>query len=216
MMTQSQTPTLDDVLNEFMAEQSRPQADALEVLAKRYPQFQRELIDFAAAWAEQLTLPAETELSPEQEKLLVDRAMSHMVNVTFNREEKAQEPVKKAAPLQNLTGEAKKSGYELQEFAKACGLDLALVTKLNNRLISLNTIPPRLISHIGRLLSRSIEEISYYLSMSPADLATKSFLARKKPQRPKQQSFAEAIRGSSLSDAEKTRWLDEAAGLEER
>lgn len=213
MMTHTNAPTLNDVLNEFMAEHSAPQADSLATFVKRYPQYRRELIDFAAVWAEQLILPTEPELSPDQEKLLIDRTMSHVENVLFNRDEPTQEAEKTTTPLKNLAGEARKLGYKPREFAKVCGLDLALMTKLSNRLIILSTIPSSLISHIGRLLSRSFEEVSDYLDMPTADLASKSFLSRKKPQSQKQQSFADAIQGSSLSDAEKARWLDEAAKL---
>ena len=212
-MTHIQSPTLDDVLNEFMAEQTSPQANILNTFVERYPQYRRELINFSAAWAEQLILPAEKELTEEQEKLLVDRAMSHVANVLFSNDEQSHELEKKTAPLKSLTGEAKKLGYKPQEFAIACGLDLALLTKLSNRFIILNTIPLSLINLIGRLLGRSLEEISNYLAIPPGDLANKAFLSRGKPQSPKQQTFDDAIHGSSLSDAEKERWLDEAKKL---
>lgn len=214
MMTQKQNPTLDDVLNEFVAAYERPTAEALENWALRYPQFRKELVDFAAAWAEQLVLPPAPELSAEQEKLLADRAMSHVQNVVFKRAQRETTQAEHRA-IASLIGEAKHAGMSGQEFAKACGLDLALITKLNNRQIKPRSIPVRLVTHIARLLERTVEAVSEYLALPPQALAGRAFLARGKPQSSGQQSFADAVRTSSLSDAEKARWLDEAAGLDE-
>lgn len=213
-MTQKQNLTLDDILNEFVAAYEQPTAEALESWAARYPQFRKELVDFAAAWAEQLVLPPAPELSAEQEKLLVDRAMSHVQNVVFKRAQSESTQAEHRA-IASLTGEAKRAGMSGQEFAKACGLDLALVTKLNNRQIKARSIPARLVSHIARLLERTVESVSEYLALPPQALAGRAFLARGKPQSSGQQSFADAVRASSLSDAEKARWLDETAGLDE-
>lgn len=209
-------PTLDDVLNEFVVEYEQPTAEALKTWIGRYPQFRSELIEFAAAWAEEIILPSAPEMTTEEEERLVDRAMSHALNVSFSRDEqaRAQESSKSESGIKSLTGEARSAGLNVSEFAKACGLDLALVTKLNNRQIIPNTIPSRLISEIARLLEKTIEAIKEYLGRPPNALAGTSFLARGKPQGAEQQSFADAVRASSLSDAEKARWLDEAPGRE--
>lgn len=214
MMTPNEKPTLDDVLNEFVAAYEEPTAEALENWAARYPQFRNELIDFAASWAAQLVLPLAPELNAEAEKLLVDRAMSHVQNVTFRRDQSAADRTENRS-INSLTGEAKRAGMNGQGFSKACWLDIALVTKLNNRQIKPLSIPARLVGHIARLLNTSVEAVSEYLARPPQALTGRAYLARGKPQSTAQQSFADAVRGSSLSDAEKTRWLDEAAGLDE-
>jgi hypothetical protein len=214
MMTQNREPTLDDVLNEFVAAYEKPTREALEQWAARYPQFRSELIDFAASWVEQLVLPPTPAPSAEEEKLLIDRAMSHVQNVVFKRDQSAPEQIESRS-INSLTGEAIRAGMNAQEFAKACDLDLALVTKLNNQQIRPLSIPARLVSQIARLLSASVDAVSEYLAGPPQALAQRSFLARGKPQSVEQQSFADAVRASSLSEMEKARWLDEAAGLDE-
>lgn len=215
MMMLNEKMTLDDVLNEFIAEHEKPTAEALEALAKRYPRYRDALIDFAAVWAEQLVLPAAEELSPEQEKALVDRAMSHAANVTYNRDQDAQGRAGGAQTISSLTGEAKRMGYSVREFAKACGLDLALITKLNNRQIRPDTVPSRLISHMARLIERTTAAVREYLALPPGRATARAYLSRQKPESSGQQSFAEAVKDSSLSDAEKARWLDESKGLGE-
>jgi len=217
MMTRNENlPTLDDVLNEFVAGHERPTAEALEAWVRRYPQFRNELIDFAAAWAEQILLPAAPELTTDEEERIVDRAMSHALNVSFSRDEQAQSHQTNGKAIKSLTAEAKKAGLSAPEFAKACGLDLVLITKLNNRQIRPSTIPPRLISHVARLLGRTIEAVMEYLGRAPQPLAGRSFLALEKPKGAEQENFADAVRASSLGEAEKARWLGEADEREER
>lgn len=212
MITPEEKATLNDVLNEFVAKYEQPTADALESWAKRYPQYRNELIDFVAAWAEQLTLPQAPKLNAEQEKILVDRAMSHVANVTFKRDEGTQKGMDSVKPINSLVGEAKKMGYSPLEFAKACGLDLALISKLNNRLIHPDSIPPQLVRHMARLIKRMVVAIEKYLALPPNVSVARAFLSRKKPESTGQQSFADAVRDSSLPDVEKARWLDESKG----
>lgn len=215
MMENKEKMTLDDVLTEFVADNDRPTAESLEKWAGRYPQFRRELVDFAAVWAEQLVLPPAPELTAEEEKALVDRTMSHVLNVAFTRDEQAQGRAKSDAPIDSLTGEAKNAGMNAQELANACDLDLVLISKLNNRQIRPLTIPARLVSHIARRLQKPVEAVADYLALPPQAITGRAFLAQGKPQSAGQQSFVDAVQASSLSDAEKAHWLDEAPGRQE-
>ena len=200
--------TLDDVFNTFVAENDRPTAENLQEWVKRYPQYRRELVDFAAAWAEQLVLPPAPELGPEAEKALIDRAMSHVLNVAYNRDLQEQQRAENDDPIHSLTGEAQRAGINAQELAESCGLDVVSISKLNDRQIKPETIPARLVSLLGKLLQKSTEAIRVYFAEPPQAVAGKAFLALKKPRSAEQQSFADAVRMSSLSEAEKARWLD--------
>jgi hypothetical protein len=215
MIRNENTPTLDDVLNEFVAEYERPTSEALEMWVGRYPQFRRELIDFAAAWAEQIALPETPELTAEEEERIVDRVMSHALNVSFGRDGKTQTRQPGENAISSLTGEAKNAGMSVADLAKGCGLDLVLVTKLNNRQILPETIPSRLVSYIARLVGRTAESVMEYLGGPPQLLSGVSFMAKKKPRSFERESFAEAVRASSLREAEKARWLDNATEQEE-
>ena len=206
--------TLDDVFNTFVAENDRPTAENLQKWVKHYPQYRRELVDFAAAWAEQLVLPPAPELEPEVEKALIDRAMSHILNVAYDRDVQEQQRTKNGDPVHSLTGEAQRAGMNAQEFARACDLDLVLISKLNNRQIKPETIPARLVSLLGKLLRKSTTAIKVYFAKPPQAATGKVFLARKKPRSAEQQSFVDAVRTSSLSEEEKTRWLNEVTGEE--
>lgn len=214
MIRNEKAPTLDDVLNEFVAEYERPTSEALEMWVGRYPQFRRELIDFVEAWAEQTVLPEASALTADEEERIVDRAMSHALNVSFKRDAESHPRQSCEKAIASLTGEAKNAGMNVAEFAKGCGLDLALVAKLNSRQILPETIPARLVSHIARLVGRTAEGVRAYLKGPPQFLSGLSFKSKTKPRRFERESFADAVRASSLSKAEKVRWLDEAAGHE--
>ena len=200
--------TLDDVFNTFVAENDRPTAENLQEWVNRYPQYRRELVDFATAWAEQLLLPPAPELGPEAEKALVDRAMSHVLNVAYSRDLQEQQRAEKDDPIHSLTGEAKRAGMNAQKLAESCGLDVMLISKLNDRQIKSETIPAQLVSLLGKRIRKSTVAIRVYFSKPQQAVTGKAFLARGKPRITEQQSFTDAVRMSSLSEAEKARWLD--------
>src|SRR5258706_6696780 len=89
MNARKKNPAVDDVLNEFVAACERPTAKAVEAWVKLYPEFRRELVEFAATWAEQLVLAPAPELNAEQERNAINRAMSHMLNAAFDRDRRA-------------------------------------------------------------------------------------------------------------------------------
>lgn len=216
MTIREATPSLDDVLNELVAEHDHPTREVLRAWIGRYPQYGRELVDFAAAWADQRALPPAAELSGEEEKSVVNRAMSEVQNLLHARDARADGAARGAddAPLAGLVAEARKVGFSPRELAQACRLDLALVTKLNARQILPRSIPMSLIQRLAQLLRHSADRITAYLFEPPQMVAGMAFLARGKPQAAEQQSFAEAVKSSSLSAEEKSRWLAEAAGLD--
>ena len=212
MMETKSKITLDDVLNKFVAENDEPTAGNLRKWVKEYPQYRRELVGFAAAWAKQLLLPPEPEMEPETEKTLINRAMSYVHNVAYEQDAQAQGLVGSGEALHSLTAEAMRAGIKPQELANAVGLDLALISKLNNRQIT--EVPALLISLFGQLLQKPTAVIKAYFAEPPRGAAEMAFLAHGKPANPAQQSFAEAVRASSLSVEEKARWLRETSDAE--
>ena len=201
--------TLDDALNTFVAENERPTRENLQEWVKRYPQFRRDLVEFAAVWSEQFLLPRGPEIGPAAEKVLIDRAMSHVLNVAYNREMQAQEHAANDKPVVNLIGEAQRAEMNAQQFAEACDLDLALMSKLNNRQFEPESIPQKLIRRVGELLQKPSAVIAAYLSKPPQAVTGKTFLSRGKPESALRQHFVDAVRESSLPDKTKAHWLTE-------
>ena len=208
MKTRTQ-PTLDDALNTFVQQNDRPTAENVQEWVNRYPQFRQDLVEFAAVWAEQLVLPPAEEIGAEAEKLLVDRAMSHVLNVAYSRDVQTRDEAASDDPVDSLTQDAQRAGFSPLQLGKACGLDIGLLSKLNNRQILPATIPAKLIRLLADHLHKTIAAIKAYFAKPPVAATGKAFLARGKPTYTGQQRFADAVRLSSLSDEEKTRWLNE-------
>ena len=204
--------TLDDVFTAFVAENDEPTAANLQEWVERYPQYRRELVDFAAAWAEQLLLPPAPEMELETEKVLIDRAMSYVLTVAYERDTQTQSLAESGKAVHSLTEEARRAGIKPQQLANALVLDLPLISKLNNRQIT--EIPALLISHLGQLLQKPAAVIEAYFAQPPQVAVDAAFLAHGKPASPARQTFADAVRASSLSVEEKARWLGETPNAE--
>ena len=133
------------------------------------------------------------------------------LNVAYSRDVETQEH---AASNDNdlvdsLTQDAQRAGMKPLQLAKACGLDLGLLSKLNSRQIQPWTIPAGLIRILAGHLHKTIASLKTYFDGQPHAATRKAFLSRSQPTSTGQQSFADAVRASSLRDAEKARWLNE-------
>ena len=207
--------TLEEALNTFVAENERPTRDNLQEWVTRYPQFQRDLVEFAVVWAEQIVLPLPPKIGAEAEKVLIDRAMSHVFNVAYGRDSQVQEQAVSDEPIVSLTDEAERVGMNAHKLAESWDLDLALLSKLNSRQLEPKSIPQELISRVGRLLQKPSDVIVGYLAKPPQSLEGKAFLSHGKPQIAARQHFADAVRQSSLDDKKKTHWLGSGSAKED-
>ena len=207
-------PTLDDALSTFVEDNDRPTVANIQEWVTRYPRFRDDLVEFAACWAEQLVLPPAEEIGAEAEQVLVDRAMSHVLNVAYSRDVETQEQAASEGPVRSLMEDAQRAGLKPLQLARVCGLDLGLLSKLNKRQIEPRTIPDELIRILAEHLHKTTATLRTYFAGPPLAAAGKAFLSRSKPTSTGQQGFADAVRASSLSDEEKARWLNDgtAAG----
>ena len=137
-------------------------------------------------------MPASEEIGAEAEKVLVDRAMSHVLNVAYNRDVETLEQTTSDDPVRSLTEDAQRAGTKPPQLAKACGLDLGLLSKLNNRQIQPWTIPAQLIGMLAEQLNKTIAALKIF---SPGHLG----------QQPGRPTFHRANRPRRLSRALPTR-----------
>ena len=201
--------TLHDALNAFVGENDRPTAENVHEWVNRYPQFRKDLVEFAACWSEQSVLPPAKEIGAEAERALVARAMSNVLNLAYSRDVEAQEQAAGDDALSSLTQAAQSAGSTPLQLANECGLDLSLLSKLNNKQIQPHSIPPKLMRMLAENLHETIGALKAYFSGPSIAVTGKSFLSQAKPTAMQQQSFADAVRSSSLSEDEKSRWLNE-------
>src|SRR5437660_1670995 len=71
---------LDDVLDAYMAEAGTPNWSSLAVWVRRYPQYERELMEFAATWARMEWAPLSRGNEVDEDTLVL-RGMSVVQNL---------------------------------------------------------------------------------------------------------------------------------------
>jgi hypothetical protein len=203
--------TLDNIIDRYVASSEGPGYRAMLEWISRYPQYEQELVDFTVHWSAVREAPA-LELRPEEARR---EAGLHMPTVR-RLIEKYSAPVE-AAPLEGLVAEARARGLSPKALAEKAGLSLALVTKLDRRLLSFATIPQQVLSILANTLGREVEAVARYLQggalMAPA---TVRYRADKAPALPGQQDFREAVQTDrTLTEEQKATLLSYAAPSEQ-
>jgi hypothetical protein len=201
MMHETSPPTLEEVLQEFIAGGAAPTAEHIHEWINRYPQFAREIIAFATTWVEVDYAPPGDPIKVSDIDQAVNRTMSRLQSLLFEEEAAA-----KTAEIRDFVTIIKAAGYELESFEPAIGVDRSILTCLIERLILPKTIPVRLIASIATILRLSIDTVRNYFAEPP-----RSHAAHKARQKPviRQVSFADAVRDSTLPEQDKRRWLAE-------
>lgn len=179
-----------------------PQGNNLDVLQKfvaKYPQFERELLEYAKERA-MLKFELETELS-EAEKVQVAELTRRNFQ-KFWAEKTAQ-----SQQIESLTGAAKKLGMRKKEFASRIGLNAVQLYNLEIRAFVFSTVPQTLIEKVAETLQTTREAVVAFLRQPPSLAA--NFKSRTRPEDFKQISFTDAIKqDDTLSAAEKERLLN--------
>jgi hypothetical protein len=112
------------------------------------------------------------------------------------------------APISGLFAEGKAHGMTNFKLADAAELSIALITKLDRRLIDFLTIPRQVIQDLARILQRSVESVSQYLQGPPLIPSRAEFKAEQTPRVTQVEDFFEAVRrDKSLSEARRQRLL---------
>ena len=198
---------LDSVLLEFRVETGgRPKPAVLEAYCRRYPQYARELTDYALEWLIDEAM-ADTEAASDaavnRSSPLVSRAVSRLYDRI--REREAGE---KAAT--GLSGQQAVNPFEGLPLPRAramrdeLGIDTPLFTKFRNRLIDPNTVPSAFLERFARLLGRTMDEFCNYLRLPPMVHVGAAYKAEGKPSvTERKESFEDAVRSSSLGEEQK-------------
>jgi hypothetical protein len=195
----SRKPALDDVLNEIAAAPNPPDAQTLRAWTAKFPDFAKEIIEFATDWVDMEIGPCNDVVADEEVDVVVNRTMSR-VQVLLDC---PQRPGK----LTDLPADIDVAGHDFDSFQRAVGIDRSILDCLIARLVEPATVPTELVREISNALKRSIECVRDYLRLTPQPAT--AYKSRKRPTQ-KQAAFAEIVQHSSLSASQKARWLAEA------
>jgi len=112
------------------------------------------------------------------------------------------------APISGLFAEGKARGMTNFQLADAAELSIALITKLDRRLIDFLTIPGQVIQDLARALQRTVESVSHYLQGPPLIPLRAEFKAEQTPRITEVEGFFDAVRrDKSISETRRQRLL---------
>ena len=201
---------LESVLLEFRVEAGMPRPGILEIYTRRYPQFARELTDYAVDWLleEALAVEAPSAQTSNASSPVVSRALSHLYNGMREREAAK----KMAARSANVSGHNPFLALPAPRKHEICaelGIDMTIFAKLQNRLIDPLTIPRKFLGRLAAALQRTMDDIVGHLQLSSLVTAD-DFKAEGKPAAPsRKQRFEDAVRASSLDEQSKRALLED-------
>jgi hypothetical protein len=213
-MTQHKDETrVDDVLMTYAVSSPGPGYEQLRDWIAKYPQYAEELIDFTAQWAVIHDVPMPADLAAVDEKRLVLRGMSivrnllHAAGVEVESIQQ-QEQLDAAQPLESLLQAARDRHMSLQDIAERGQLSVALVRKLDRRLIRLDTIPNELIILLASIVGCSSRAITEILRGAPTLPRGAQYRAEQAPEVGEPESFAEALsRDRTMPEEWRRYWL---------
>lgn len=205
------TPHLpvEEVLDAILLEEATPTYEALARWCERYPEYRDELAKFFATWGEQESISQDVEIDEDR---LASVGVSHALNLLADRQEEHAQGKAHPDPGTRLLLWAKRCGITNETLARKTGLDLVLLTKLDMR--RLTGVPQKCIERIATALQTSINFIMPMITGPPQ---LQPGLRHKSKQRPTAttEDFTDAIRNSSLDDANKRFWLEDAPNQRE-
>jgi len=203
---------LQDILFEFSLEKESPDANLVEDYVRRYPQYASEITAFA------VELILESDLEPISESACgPDNMQSPMVTRVMSRFQNELYAIREAHKKNPGAADAKAfvgnpflslSTDSFRRLASKLKVSTLFLTRLRDRLIDHNTIPPRLIGMIAEELKTDFQIIAKHLAAPPeVHLRAQFYVAKEKPHVVGQQSFEDALRNSGLSDEQMSNLL---------
>jgi hypothetical protein len=210
MKNPREQPSLDEVIEAYMASTPEPDRDSLAEWVRRYPQYARGLMDFEARRSAAKWLP-QHESSTEEEQALALQGVSAVQDI-LHRRRAERDRAKDESPIIGLMEESKRKGMTRAQFADATELSTSLLAMLDRRLFDFNTIHEAvheaIVETIARVLDRSRNSIAAYLNGEATFAVAAHRKSDRAPKIAKKQDFFEAVRNDPhISEERRRKWL---------
>lgn len=189
----------DDVLRVFFEASEHPTAELLREFITRYPNYAKDLTDFALAWYLDHGEEVEDLSAVSADKALVERAMSDLQELLYQLDKKGGNPtgLKEEPVVDPFVGFA--PGDYARLWGKL-GLGPLLGAKLVRRLVE---VPERLLNAIGKELGSQLQDLRAYF-MGPPMLMGENYRAESKPEIARgKESFEKAVAAEKLPEEQK-------------
>lgn len=209
MNQQAEREHLEDVLHAYLAAASDPNYATLNEWVRRYPYYEQELTEFTVArnLLNALPEPVVTEQS-EAELVTFGKSVIQSLIGTAHAAQKRATP-----PMASLLATGNALGLKLQDIAKRTRLSIALVRKLDRRLIRFATIPREVFEDLARVLKQETDVIARYLQLPPTLAQGASYRAEEAPKLAEAEDFAVAVKNDiTINQEDREYWLGKVLG----
>jgi hypothetical protein len=201
-------PTLEDVLDAFVASGADPYGGSLAGWIQRYPEYTDELTEFAANWSLVNTLPASPDSAEVAEGTLVLRGMSILQNLLYRQDQTSNATT--AAPLTSIVAEGKAHGMTVRQLARAVGLSDVILGKFDRRLIRFASIPREAVEAVAAAIQSDTERVVRYLQQGPTFAPATQHRSEHAPTL-KEEDFSTAVRNDpTMTTEQRAHWLARA------
>jgi transcriptional regulator with XRE-family HTH domain len=184
--TNKQT-SLSDVLDALQLSGETLTPEILEGWMSRYPQFEREIMNFAAFDAiisHSPDNPENTVISREASRrslAKVKEIVAHAFAENSNVNAAAEEII-------SLTEAGERQNLRFPQIAMRAGLSIPLLANLEQRFVRFASVPEEVINKLADVLKISARSIAAYLQMPPAMTMDANFKSQDQPQLPEAQA----------------------------
>lgn len=202
-------PDFQDAILELAEANRIPDAELLETVVGRYPEFAAQITEFAVELTIDMLLNGgqDQEIPADLEEVspMVGRAISNFENELFRRKQETDtsgETAGMAPETKTADPFASMDRGNFRAFAAAIHANNLFAMKIRDRQINPATIPKRYLEMIAESLSISLSRLEEFLSLRTDRLTTGNqfFKADDKPNHNLQQSFDDAVSDSGMTD----------------
>ena len=205
MNEQIERPELEDILDAYVASGDSP-ALSLNEWVQRYPEYEKELTEFAVSWTLMESLPPAPESEEVEESVLVLRGMSIVQNLLHNQSQATS--ASPSVPFEGLIAEGGTRGLKPRQLAEAVRLGDATLGKLDRRLILYASIPQDAIDEIAKVIQRGTASVAAYLRQGPKFAASAEYRSEQAPALSESEDFFDAVRNDpTISPEHAEYWL---------
>ena len=197
---------LADIENDILlqAETSENAFSPAEVRdwTNRFPQFESEIIEFAATEAELDALP-DKPASPEFDRQFAVRSQQVLTEILTRQQ------ARNSAAITSLKDAAAARNLKFPELADRAGMSLQLLISLEQRMVQTASITRTAKSRLAAALKTSVETLTAYFELPPQLIAGTSYKSGDQPTVGAQQDFTQLVnQDAKLTAAQKRALLD--------
>ena len=205
MNEQVECLSLEDILDAYVASGDIPDR-SLDEWIQRYPEYEKELTEFAVSWTLMESLPPAPEAAKVDECVLVLRGMSIVQNLLHKQSQVASS--NPSAPFESLIAEGRALGLKPRQLAEAVRLGDAILGKLDRRLIRYASIPQDAIDELAYAIQRGTASVAAYLRQDPQFAASAEHRSEQAPTLSESEDFFDAVRNDpTISPEHADYWL---------